>query len=131
MQPVVRVLEDYDSGTDMCILLDKSWFNRPTKLTDGINVIEVMLLGSSIDKHYYNIRSVTPYKWTWGCGTTIKEVVKGGFDFDFSDECIPPYKKYPEIKKQVEDYLRGPLYLEEDLVPSQYFGLVDYLKCRT
>jgi hypothetical protein len=122
------------SYTFSCVYADRLTEDEGNKLviqTDGINVIEVMLLGSSIDKHYYNIRSVTPYKWTWGCGTTIKEVVKGGFDFDFSDECIPPYKKYPEIKKQVEDYLRGPLYLEEDLVPSQYFGLVDYLKCRT
>lgn len=152
MKPIIRVLEDYDSGKDMHLVLDKPWFTRPTKLTDGYNTIEVMFNNSVLDCHWYNIRNMGPYKFQWLCGTALTEARNdiniGLYNTSFSIDYVGEKYKYGgcveslieqevikktelkvEIQQWFDDYLSNkPLYLDEDLVPSQFYGLNDYLK---
>lgn len=151
MKEVVRVLEDYDSGISRYIILDKPWFNRPTKLTDGYNTLEVMYSNSTTpNEHYYNICRIGPYKFKWLCGTTLteinieienlnkkyeKKILTGTLMINdvskyttFSIDYVGERHQYDGgIPSLIEQEII-PLYLEEELVPSQFFGLNDYLK---
>lgn len=153
MKEVVRVLEDY-SNSESYITLDRPWLRTPTKLTDGIHAVEVMFLATMIDgKHSYNIRPLSnnPYiKVNFPTGTVLTEVKNPAIYLEVdADEVTAlstnPFKKSIPLKvkqKIVEqemvkdlygvfypndDYNLKPLYLEEDLVPSQFYGLNDYL----
>lgn len=135
---MVTVIKYFNSRTDRYIILDRNFFTYPTKLTDGINTIEVqlnrtiVLLESSV--FCYNIRNMGPLPWEWAVGTKLE---KTGDSHHLHNNKIhipdrtrfyylgdyDPYKQDEEISKT-----RVSMYLEADLVPSQFFGLDDYLR---